>query len=514
LRLPGGAVIKTERKILFWSFLAALSLWCADAFVDAFAFKQGTFLDELLFDVSPHELYFRSFFAICFIIFGLVVSRFMSKHSVAEEILKKNTAAIETSMDGVAIYDSRDVYQYANQSYAQINGYDSPNEVMGKTCIHIYGDKEYERMQQKVVPLLKKNGRWRGELVARRKNGSSYIQEASISMLEDGGRVCIVRDITWRKRSEDRLQRSERFLNTIFNSIRDPFCILDNEFRIIRVNEAYAQLKNKAFSDLIGSRCFEALEGKKDICEACVVNKTFQAGDPFAKDKLVTLPDGTPVWVEIYTYPILDEGGRVSHVIEYTRDVTDRKKSEEEKRRLIDRLEYLSRTDALTGLINRRALTDSLTYEMDRAKRYGSGLSLILCDIDNFKEINDNYGHDMGDRALQMLSGTLKSMLRRTDIAGRYGGDEFMIILPETAAGGAESLADKLLSEIRKSDLRFDDGKQVSLSMSIGIACMTGEEETPDSLVKRADAALYTSKQGGRDRVSTMKMEKEKLPPG
>jgi diguanylate cyclase (GGDEF)-like protein len=234
-----------------------------------------------------------------------------------------------------------------------------------------------------------------------------------------------------------------------------------------------------------------------------VVGKTFVSADPCAKDKLVKLADGTELWVEIYTYPILDENGKVSHVIEYTRDITDRKKSEEEKRRLIERLEYLSRTDALTGLINRRALTDSLGYELDRAKRYGGELALLLCDVDNFKEINDTFGHDMGDRALQTLSATLKTMLRKTDIAGRYGGDEFMLILPETALAGAESLADKLLSAVRNADLVFRDGRSVHLSLSIGVTCLAGQKDTIDTLVKRADSAMYSSKQCGRDRVST-----------
>ena len=90
-------------------------------------------------------------------------------------------------------------------------------------------------------------------------------------------------------------------------------------------------------------------------------------------------------------------------------------------------------------------MTDKLTYEMDRVQRFKSELSLILCDIDNFKEINDTFGHDTGDRALQILSATLKTILRKTDIAGRYGGDEFMLILPETSRAGAEKLAEKLL---------------------------------------------------------------------
>jgi diguanylate cyclase (GGDEF)-like protein/PAS domain S-box-containing protein len=498
-------MMKIDQKIMIWAVAASAVSWVMDAAVDSFVFKKGSFFSDLFFDVSAHEIYFRVFVAVFFLLFGFVISRVVAKGNQTEEEFKKHAAAIETSMDGIAIYNRDSEYVYVNNAYALINGYENPKEIIGKAIDIAYDEEELERMKQAIVPVLEKSGKWRGEVVARRKNGSTYYQEASVTALEDGGRVCIIRDITWRKRNEERMHRSERFLNTIFYSIRDPFCIFDDDFRIIRVNEAYAQLKNTSVSELIGKRCYEALEGRDKVCEGCVVGKTFQSADPCAKEKVVTLHDGTRTHVEIYTYPILDPEGTVSHVIEYTRDVTARKKSEEEKRKLIERLEYLSRTDGLTGLINRRALTDSLTYEIDRAKRYSSELSLILCDIDNFKDINDKYGHDAGDRALQTMSATLKTILRKTDIAGRYGGDEFMIILPVTSLSGAENLADKLLSEMRNTDLRFEDGKQLRLSMSIGVACINGKNETIDSLIKRADDAMYVSKHGGRDRFSSTK---------
>lgn len=491
-----------KHKIIILTVTAVLAILLGDTAFDAFISREGTFL-ELLTNIRDYEPFLRLVLVIGFLIFGFLVGSFVKKREQSEERIKRHSAAIENSMDGIAIYNAEDEYVFVNQAYASINGYDSPQEIIGKTCRSNYGDHEYERMQVAVVPVLQRSGRWRGELIGRRKNGSTYFQEASVSMMDDGSRVCIIRDITWRKRSEERVYRAERFLNTIFNSIRDPFCIFDDEFRIIRVNDAYAHLKNKTAAELIGRKCYEVLEGRPNTCEACVVGKTFHSADPCAKDKSVSLKDGTQVWMEIYTYPIQDDDGRVTHVIEYTRDITERKKSEEEKRRLIERLEYLSRTDSLTGLMNRRALTDSLSYELDRAKRYESDLSLILCDIDNFKEINDSYGHDAGDRALQMLSATLKTALRKTDIAGRYGGDEFMLVLPETTLNGAEFLAEKILAEIRNLDLRFRDGRLIRMSTSIGVACLSGKNETIDALIKRADDAMYSSKQAGRDRVST-----------
>jgi diguanylate cyclase (GGDEF)-like protein/PAS domain S-box-containing protein len=499
--------IRNQHKIVIVTIISVLVVWVADTAYDAFISHEGPFL-RLLTNVKLHEPFLRASLTVSFVVFGVLIARILKKRNRIEEILKKNSAAIESSMDGIAIYNPAGEYLYVNQAYATVNGYESPKEIIGKTCQLAYDEKEYQRIEQAIMPVLQKSGRWRGELIARRKNGSTYFQEASVSMLDDGGRVCIVRDVTWRKRSEERRHRSERFLNTIFNSIRDPFCIFDKDFRIIRINDAYAHLKNKRVDELIGKKCYEVFEERDGVCEGCVVGKTFTSTDPCAKDKLVTLHDGTEVWVEIYTYPILGLEGNVSHVIEYTRDITDRKKAEDEKRRSIERLEYLSRTDGLTGLINRRALKDRLTYEIDRAKRYMSELSLILCDVDNFKEINDTYGHDAGDQALQTLSATLKTILRKTDIAGRYGGDEFMLILPETSVEGAESLAGKLLSAMRETELRFQDGKLMRLSMSVGVAGLeqNHEGETIDSFVKRADDAMYASKQGGRNRVSTVRL--------
>jgi diguanylate cyclase (GGDEF)-like protein/PAS domain S-box-containing protein len=498
----GAAIkIRDEHKVIAITVVGVLLVWIADAAYDTWVEHRGSFSRTLL-DVTDHEPFLRLFMSLCFLAFGAVIARILSRHGRAEQALKRLSAAIESSMDGIAIYDETGAYVYANQAYASINGYDGPAELIGKTFRVAYDDKEVERIEQVHFPSLLKGGRWRGELIAKRKNGSTYFQEASVTLLEDGGRVCIIRDITWRKRGDERLRRSERFLNMIFNSIRDPFCIFDSELRVIRANEAYGAMKNRRVEDLIGRKCFEVLESRDRVCEGCVVEKSLQSSDPCAKEKQIKLQDGVTGWVEIYTYPIVDEDGKVTHVIEYTRDITERKKAEEERGRLIERLEHLSSTDSLTGLMNRRALTDRLRYEVERAKRYKSELSLILCDIDNFKAVNDTCGHDTGDRALQVISATLQTVLRETDIAGRYGGDEFMLILPATSAGGAENLADKLLSIVKNSDILLHEGKQIQLSMSIGVTALTTRDAEFELLIKRADDAMYAAKQCGKGRVS------------
>lgn len=493
---------KDEKKVIFLSIIVSICFLLADTIIDSLLFSKESFWSLFLFGVSAHDIYFRTLLLSSFIAFGLVISRILSKRRQAEEMLQKHLAAMEASMDGMAILDKEGRYLYLNDAHASVYGYDRPEELIGRTWKVLYNEEEVRRLEQNNLPALLEKGQWRGEATGRRKDGSAYRQEISLTTIEGGGIVCVVRDITEQKQREDELHRSERFLNTIFDSIRDPFSILDSDYRIIRVNEAYARMKSKSTQDLIGKICYEVLENRDSVCDACVIKRTFDAADPFAKDKIVTLPDGSEVWVEIYTYPIIDEDGRVSHVIEYIRDITDRKKSEEERKHLIEELNHLSRTDSLTGLLNRRALTERLEYEVNRAKRYHSELSLILCDIDNLKAINDTYGHNEGDRALQILSGTFSELVRRPDIVGRYGGDEFMLILPETPISGAVNLAERVRTSVEKAGFKLTDEERIPISLSLGATSLHAADDDVNSLVQRSDDALYISKQTGRNKVT------------
>lgn len=159
-------------------------------------------------------------------------------------------------------------------------------------------------------------------------------------------------------------------------------------------------------------------------------------------------------------------------------------------------LERLSETDKLTDIYNRSHLDDVLQQEITRHHRNGQPLTVVLCDIDHFKQINDKYGHLTGDIILQQLAQLLKGNMRGTDFCGRWGGEEFLIICPDTPATSATAIISKLQQSIREADM----AEQIRLTLSFGIA-MLQPGESADDLLRRADNALYEAKRLGRDRM-------------
>ena len=179
------------------------------------------------------------------------------------------------------------------------------------------------------------------------------------------------------------------------------------------------------------------------------------------------------------------------------------KQNERDLKKRNKELEQLSNRDPLTGVFNRRHLTMSLNTEIIRHTRSGAALSLLMLDIDHFKKINDTYGHHAGDLVLQQVATRLSEELREYDVLTRYGGEEFVIILPDTTLTEAEGVAQRLLQSIRK--LKFPQILSgTTVTVSIGVAIHTGTtQEGMTELLDRTDTALYRAKQSGRDRVVT-----------
>ena len=164
-------------------------------------------------------------------------------------------------------------------------------------------------------------------------------------------------------------------------------------------------------------------------------------------------------------------------------------------------LEYLARFDPLTGVANRRHFIEMVEAETARASRYGKPFSILMVDIDRFKEVNDAYGHQAGDRVLQALCATCKIVLRAFDLVGRWGGDEFAILLPETPPAIAPQVAERLRDAIERTMVDLAMHAPFHFSVSIGCASRNAKDDNLDTILAFADKALYDAKRTGRNRV-------------
>lgn len=198
--------------------------------------------------------------------------------------------------------------------------------------------------------------------------------------------------------------------------------------------------------------------------------------------------------------PLTGTTGEVNKICLLIYDVTEFASSKRALERANEQLAKLSMTDRLTGLLNRGTWENLVDAEYERYRRYGQATSLVMFDIDHFKPVNDNYGHLAGDEVIRHTAQTTRNNIRQSDSAGRYGGEEFGIILPETDAENARLLCERIRESIEKSTVETSAGN-ITYTISMGIAQLTDEPENYMQWMQKADEALYAAKESGRNRV-------------
>lgn len=200
-------------------------------------------------------------------------------------------------------------------------------------------------------------------------------------------------------------------------------------------------------------------------------------------------------------FPLRSTTGEVTHVCLVIYDVTDVATNRLQLQAANLQLQKLSSTDRLTGLYNRGHWEEALRLEYARHVRYGTSAALVMFDIDHFKRVNDSYGHQCGDRVIQRVADVVREHIRDSDIAGRYGGEEFAILLPDTDKSGGRVFAERLRSAIQAQEIPHE-GQTINCTISLGVADMTLPLDDHKTLIEWADQALYASKKNGRNQVS------------
>jgi diguanylate cyclase (GGDEF)-like protein/PAS domain S-box-containing protein len=289
-----------------------------------------------------------------------------------------------------------------------------------------------------------------------------------------------------------RVERDETF--DLYERAPCGYHSLDPEGRFVRMNETALRWLGYRWEELQGRPFTELLTAEGRVTFAANFPEFLRAGRVDNLEMLLVRKDGSTFPVSISATAIVDAQGRLVHSRSTSFDITERK-------RLEAQLDQMARTDPLTGLSNRRDFHERAGRELLRSRRNKMPLAVFMLDIDHFKRINDEHGHEGGDLVLQALAKACLPLLRNVDLLARIGGEEFAVMLPETAAGRAWEVAERLRQAIAALVIRLPSGQSVTFTVSIGIGHCEVADASIDAALKRADLALYQAKTGGRNQV-------------
>ncbi len=399
--------------------------------------------------------------------------------------------------NSIVITDSHGAILWVNGAFTTMTGY-SKEEVLGKNPRLLKSGKQPESFYAVLWSTISSGKVWQGELVNRRKDGSTYTEEMTITPVtrdvsNPANRyfIAIKQDITERKQIEQALRQAEENYRAIFEDAVIGIFQSTPGGRYTNVNPAMAHMLGYESPQ-------ELLASITDISQQVYADPNWEELKRLLREQgmvknfecAVYRKDGSKVWLSANVRSVSKDGVLVGY--EGTNeDITARKTAEE-------RVQFLAYYDALTGLPNRTLFRDRLAKALAGARRQECRVAILFLDLDRFKDINDSLGHSVGDLLLQEVAERLKTWGREEDTIARLGGDEFLIMLTDIkdvpdAAVTAQRLIDAMTAEF------VVQGHSRKVSCSIGISIFPEHGADGETLIRRADAAMYSAKEDGRN---------------
>lgn len=393
-------------------------------------------------------------------------------------------------------YLDRDLrYRFANAHHAEVFHL-TPADIVGRPLGELFGEQAAARMRPHCEQALAGTPR-HFELPFTSPRGTTRHFDAACIPHRTGnevaGLVLLLQDATPRKRAE---QEQQRF----FDVSLDMLCVTGLDGRFRKVNDAWRRILGWERGELLGLPWAAFVHPDDADAVRRAFGQLARGHSVMGVESRFRRKDGAFRWVNWNALPLLDEGQAYAVAHDTTR-----------RREMEDVLRQLATRDSLTGACNRRQFLELAAREVDRAGRYVRPVSLLMLDIDRFKRINDTHGHPAGDEVLRALVACAGRSLRRTDVLGRVGGEEFAVLLPETEAPDALRIAERIRADVEGLAVPYE-GKELRLTVSIGHAQTRGGRSL-EELLKLADDALYEAKRTGRNRVVAAPAENDPAPP-
>lgn len=429
----------------------------------------------------------------------------ISARVAAEEAVvaaaRHRTALLDHIAAGVFVASPERIIMEVSARGAEMFGY-RPEELLGQSFSRLHVDLlSYERFRP-AYDRLRREGWVQEEYPLRRKDGSQRWISVYGTWLEPGGEAVIwtMLDVTHQHQMREALQASRTRLEAIIDHFPGGLLVEDDQRHIVLVNHTFCRLfgLEEHPEGVVGenfSNCIARIRSRFSHPEHFEWQlRELGEGLEAVLGRELGLADGRVL--ERDYQPIAADGRLLGRLWVFW-DVTTQKLQERE-------LQRLASVDSLTGLPNRRIFLERLDLEMARIERYEQGeTALLMLDLDHFKRVNDQYGHGVGDQVLQGFGQLLLPLLRRTDLAGRVGGEEFAALLPGTGVGGAVELAERLRQELVESVLETSKGG-IHITASIGITLLAHPGDSASMALARADQALYRAKEAGRNRTEVV----------
>lgn len=388
--------------------------------------------------------------------------------------------------------------RYVNAMFEQQTGY-SRAEALGNGLEMLYGPLTDRALVEELRASLLALRPVVGEVRKYRKDGTAFWAEVSTRPIagENGeivAAVIVQRDVTERIETKEELELLSRAIDYANDAIAVfRWNVHENAWCIRHVNEMFLVLTGYEIGEVIG-RTSDFLVGElTDARQLVTYRAQLLAGEPIRGEFAFYRKDRSLFWTELNGQGLRDVDGAVSHTIIVYRDVTEKHLHEEE-------LSFEATHDPLTGVFNRRFFMRAVDGALQDARTRAVTHGLIFFDLDGFKPVNDEFGHEAGDRLLIELTAAIVARMRSGDVLGRMGGDEFALMLFGCPPDQTEKLAHQVLEVVRNFALIWQ-GNALRVGASIGAVTLDGESLGASDALRRADQACYAAKHGGRNRV-------------
>ena len=404
-------------------------------------------------------------------------------------MLLRTTA--ELSFNSILITDAQQNIVYANPAFCNMTGY-APDELYGKNPRMLQGALTEATVIDKLRRGLEERGFFAGSTINYRKNGRPYLVEWTITPINDSAGktrfyVSVQKDIT-QLHAE---QSTGNLFAKAIDAAYDGIFITNAEGLIEFANQGFEIITGYTPTEVIGKKPSVLKSGKHDATFYKGLWRHLNEGLPFRAMVTNRHKGGHEIHCQQTITPVKGSDGKITHFISIIKDMTDRVFEEL-------KLREQASHDSMTGLLNRRAGEIELEVSLIQAQESESPFCVLMTDIDNFKAVNDTYGHASGDEIIKAVAESLMEQTRKTDKCVRWGGEEFIILLPFCDLDKATEIAEKIRADI--ANTFFDDVGTVTLSLGVTESSL---DDTPADILERVDTLLYQSKKDGKNRVTS-----------